>query len=892
MTQLRDYQAEAVQSIYDWFDAGKGNPLVVAPTGCHAAGTMILMHDGSVKPVENVTVGDSLMGPDSLPRTVLQLCRGQEEMFRVTPVKGEPFVVNAGHVLSLKTTNSGKAWEVSGGQVEAVTVSEWLEKANYWRHLRKLHRAAVDFPARENPGLSAYVVGALIGDGCLSRGVKISNPDPEILDAVWAEAERLGLKYVAREKIVNISNWDVSFVRIKGTAQKNSMAEILDRLGLLGTLAHEKFIPDCYKLGDREARLQVLAGILDTDGHLSRAGFDYISKSQRLSEDVAFVARSLGLAAYVTECTKSYPGAGQSWTYWRVSISGDCDIIPTIVPRKKAPQRAQKKNPLVTGFSVEPVGEGDFFGFTLDRDHLYLTADFTVHHNSGKSVILSEFCRRALTEYPETRIVVAQHVKELIQQNATALMRLWPGAPVGIYSAGLGVRQRRQVTFAGIQSVARKASEFGFVDLLLIDEAHLLPRNSDTQYQTFIAGLKDTNPALKVIGLTATPFRLDSGRLDRGKGAIFDGICYDIPIPMLVKRGYLAPLISKKPGQVFDTAGLHTRGGDYIESEMVARFDTEAVTRAAVQEIVAAGQDRRSWLLFCISVEHAARVRDEVRRHGITAEMVTGATPPDERARILADFKDGRIRALTNVYVLTTGFDAPATDLLAFLRPTHSLGLYMQMAGRAMRTAPGKDNGFVLDFAGNVARHGPVDAVSVSDARENGEGGKREGEAQTPAKTCPGCQSILWIGARQCPDCGHEFPEPEPKIEKRASTEAIMNLTAEDDWRQVADMSFRRHVKGDTASLRVEYLVAQTGIRGVSHRVVSEFVCLEHGGFPRQKAVQWWHRMAGTSPPDTVAEAIARIGEVRVPEEAVIRKEGEFWRITRTRGDARKAGAA
>ena len=216
----------------------------------------------------------------------------------------------------------------------------------------------------------------------------------------------------------------------------------------------------------------------------------------------------------------------------------------------------------------------------------------------------------------------------------------------------------------------------------------------------------------------------------------------------------------------------------------------------------------------------------------------------------------------------------------------------MQMAGRAMRTAPGKDNGLVMDFAGNVARHGPVDAVSVSDAREKGPGAKREGEAQSPAKTCPECKSILWIGTRQCPDCGHEFPDQEPKIEKLASTEAIMNLTAEDDWRAVADVSFRKHVKGDVASLRVEYLVAQTGIRGVSHRVVSEFVCLEHGGFPRQKAVQWWHRSAGTSPPDTVDEALARIGEVRVPEEVVVRKEGEFWRVTRTRGEAGKGRAA
>ena len=501
---------------------------------------------------------------------------------------------------------------------------------------------------------------------------------------------------------------------------------------------------------------------------------------------------------------------------------------------------------------------------------------------SGKSVILSEFCRRAVDDFPSTRIIVAQHVKELIQQNFMATLRLWPSAPAGIYSAGLGSRQMRQITFAGIQSVAKRASQFGFVDLLIVDEAHLIPRSGTTQYQTFIAGLQEANPALKVVGLTATPFRLDSGRLDRGKGAIFDGIAYDIPIPMLVKRGYLSPLISKRPGQVFDLKGLHTRAGDYVEAELTARFDTAGVTKAAVAEVVAAGQDRKSWLLFCISVQHAAHVRDELRLHGISAEMVTGDTDAASRARILADFKAGRIRALTNVNVLTTGFDAPQTDLLAFLRPTQSLGLYMQMAGRAMRIADGKQNGLVLDFAGNVAKHGPVDAISAADAKDKSDKGDREpGEA--PSKVCPDCAEILWISSMVCPACGHEFPEPPAKIERTSSTDSIMNLTAEDNWQPVRDVAFVRHAKNDVASLRADYLVG--------NRVVKEFHCFDHVGYPRQKAVQWWHRMTGTTPPQSVAEALARIAEVRTPEEAVIVKDGEYWRISRVRGDSRKVSA-
>jgi len=504
---------------------------------------------------------------------------------------------------------------------------------------------------------------------------------------------------------------------------------------------------------------------------------------------------------------------------------------------------------------------------------------------AGKSVILSELIRRACEDWPGTRVICATHVKELIAQNFQALTRLWPNAPAGIYSAGLARRQTgRAVTFVGIQSVAKRAAEFGYIDLLIVDEAHLIPRKGTTQYQRFIAGLQEVNPNLQVIGLTATPFRLDSGRLDAGDGAIFDGIAYDIPIPMLVERGYLAPLVSKSPSFVFDTKGLHTRNGDWIEGEMDARFNTEAVTRHAVSEIMVLGRDRRSWLLFCISVDHAINVRDELRSHGITAETVTGKTPPGERARILADFKAGRLRAITNVNVLTTGFDAPMTDLLAFLRPTQSLGLYMQMAGRAMRTADGKVNGLVLDYAGVVLRHGPVDAVNVQDAPGRAKDPDAE-KGEVPAKTCPECQSILFIATMQCPDCGYEFPEPEPKIDSKASTAAIMNMTAEDDWREVMDFALFRHSPRDgrPVSMRAEYLIDGKAVR--------EWVCFEHSGFPRQKAVAWWHTMAGTTPPETVAEALARQDEIRVPAEAVVRREGKYDVIARVRGMGRRDAA-
>lgn len=495
---------------------------------------------------------------------------------------------------------------------------------------------------------------------------------------------------------------------------------------------------------------------------------------------------------------------------------------------------------------------------------------------AGKSVILAEFVRGAVADYPGTRVLIVTHVKELIAQNFAALLRLWPGAPAGIYSAGLGRKQIRPITVGGVQSLARVSREIGWVDLIVVDEAHLIPRKTETQYGRLIEALREINPAIKIVGLTATPYRLDSGRLDRGSGAIFDGVAYDIPVRMLVERGFLAPLVSKRPAAVFDTSGLKVRGGEFVEGDMDARFNRSDVIEPAVDEISTLGADRRSWLAFCCSVDHALAVRDAIRARGVSCETVTGKTPAMERDRLLRAYKAGEIRCLTSVAVLTTGFDAPQTDLIAMLRPTQSTGLYVQIAGRGMRIADGKDDCLVLDFAGNVMRHGPVDAISaLDDDREKGEGKVEPGEA--PAKACPSCGEIVLIATRECA-CGYEWPAPEPKHEASASTEAIMVLTARDEWQYVQDFGLARHRKaGSPDSLRVEYLVGGN--------VVREWVCVEHSGFAREKAVRWWAKHAGTAPPETVGEAMARAGEVRRPVAVVLARDGKYHRVKRERFD-------
>lgn len=495
---------------------------------------------------------------------------------------------------------------------------------------------------------------------------------------------------------------------------------------------------------------------------------------------------------------------------------------------------------------------------------------------SGKSIINAEFIRSAVQTYPQTRIVSVTHVQELIRQNYQALIRMWPDAPAGIYSAGLGKKQiGSQIIFAGIQSIARQVERLGSVDLVIVDEAHLIPRKSSTLYGQFFEALRGENPDLRVIGLTATPFRLDSGMLHSGKDALFDGIAYNIPIPLLVDRGYLAPLVSKRPGTILDTAGIKKRGGDFVESAMAERFDDDDITKPAVAEIVEMGKDRRSWLVFCCTVAHAEHVRDEIRNYGISCEVVHGQLDKGQRARILESYKSGSIQCLTSVAVLTTGFDAPQTDLLAMLRPTQSTGLYMQIVGRGMRVAEGKENCLVLDFAENVMRHGPVDTINVVGG--DGAIGDEAGEpGEAPSKTCPECSEIVAIYAKECPGCGFEFPPPEvkPKHERTASVVPVMAHGSKKVWYRVRDMSVARHTKpGARDSLRVEYLLQWHG------SAVREWVCLGHEGPARTRAEKWWRANAHGRIPETVDEALERRSDIPKPVAVVTKREGKWTRV-------------
>jgi DNA repair protein RadD len=497
---------------------------------------------------------------------------------------------------------------------------------------------------------------------------------------------------------------------------------------------------------------------------------------------------------------------------------------------------------------------------------------------SGKSHIVAALCKDALQNWPETRVLMLTHVKELIEQNAQKMRQHWPGAPMGIYSAGIGKRDIGEpITFAGIQSVRTKADLLGHLDLVIIDECHLVNHKDEGGYRKLLADLKAINPALRVVGLTATPYRLGHG-LITDKPALFDALLEPVSIEELVFKGYLSTLRSKVTRARLDTSGVKKRGGEFIESELQAAVDTDDNNQRVVQEVIALAGDRKAWLVFCTGVQHAEHVAQVLREHGVAAECVTGETPKAERKRLLDDFKAGKLRALTNANVLTTGFDYPDIDLIAMLRPTMSASLYVQMAGRGMRVKSHTDHCLVLDFAGVVEMHGPI--IAVQPPKKGGDG---DGEA--PVKVCDNCSELVHISARECPACGHPFPEPEEKKLKLRHDD-IMGMEGKDF--EVTGWSWRRHISKASGNL----MLACTYYGGLSDKPITEYLPVLNDGYAGQMALQRLVSIAEKSGADLSeisrldgAEAldyiVIQMGKSRHPSVIEYRMDGKFFKVVR-----------
>jgi len=493
---------------------------------------------------------------------------------------------------------------------------------------------------------------------------------------------------------------------------------------------------------------------------------------------------------------------------------------------------------------------------------------------AGKSLVLARIASDAATQW-NGRILILAHVKELLEQNADKVRRLCPDIKVGLYSAGLKKRDTNtSVLVAGIQSIYKRACDLDPFDLVVVDEAHLISKSGDGMYRQFLADCKVINPHVRVIGLTATPFRLDSGMIC-SPDHFLNHICYEIGIKELIRDGYLSPLISKAGVNRADFGGLHVRAGEFVSEEVEALVNDADLVTAACAEIMELTVDRKAVLIFASSVAHGRQVVNVLqRKHGIECGFVTGETAAIERDELLARFRgDVRnsllqsepLRFLCNVNVLTTGFDAPRVDCVVMLRPTMSPGLLYQCVGRGFRLHPDKHNCLVLDFGGNIERHGPIDQIKPKDKAKRPDQGP-------PAKECEKCHALVACGYANCPECGHPFPPPERAPHDAKATEAgVLSGEVTDTEYQVHDVIYRIHRKRDAEEdsprcLRVDYMI------GLDHWQ-SEFICIEHSGYARRKAEAWWRERCLDPCPTTADEALdlAEVGLLAVPESITVR---------------------
>lgn len=504
---------------------------------------------------------------------------------------------------------------------------------------------------------------------------------------------------------------------------------------------------------------------------------------------------------------------------------------------------------------------------------------------TGKAFQIAYFMWKALRAYPRQKFLVATHVKELVDQNYKEFLEVWPEAPAGIYSAGLNRKDTKQnIIFCGIASIVKQIEAFGRVDILIVDECHLISMKEDSMYMKVIAALKEKNPHFRVLGFTATAWREGQGRLTEG-GGIFTDMAIDLTdmqsFNRFIKEGYLVPPVSKPTQLLLDVSGVKLVAGDFNEKQLELAVNKDHITFAALQETLQYAHDRRSWIIFASGLEHAEKIRQMLEHLGVSCRTVHSKMSSGERDKNIADWKAYKFTAIINMGILTTGVNHPGLDLIIMLRPTMSSKLWVQMLGRGTRplfvkegfdlttiegrlssiNASVKQNCLVMDFAGNIKRCGPINDPIIPKKK-----GGKTGEA--PIKICDGCGNYNHISARWCGGepfrtnwgCGAEFLF-QVKIKQQASTEEIIKVTEAPIIETCAVSHVHCSVhekKGSKNSVKIKYYVGLT-------KSYQEFLLLQHSPALRAKAEKWWKKRTKLAMPATAEECVALIPDFDVP---------------------------
>jgi DNA repair protein RadD len=554
----------------------------------------------------------------------------------------------------------------------------------------------------------------------------------------------------------------------------------------------------------------------------------------------------------------------------------------------------------------QEVSDALFTNFEDMRDDQHPVG--VVPTGGGKTPIICDLVDQVLSDYPTEEILVLSHVREILEQDYNALVSYFEGVDIGLYSAGLNSRTVKRITVAGIQSVWRHPELFENVGLVIIDECHMIPIDEGSMYRQFLESLEFAT----YVGLTATPYRLGHGYIHKGEGALFTDIVIDYSefekFNWLIDEGYLsqihAPDMKAKVGYEMDPTGVKKQAGDYKTSDLSKKFDRGEITKLAIDECIRYKNKFKKWLIFAIDIKHAENIAAELNHRGVKT-LCVHSQMDDGREQAIQDYRDGKYQAAVNVDIMTTGLDVPDIDMIVLLRPTQSPIFHVQSIGRLLRVvfakgydlttkegrlaaikAGGKPFGFVLDFAGNTKRLGPINDVVVKQKK------KRDGKGGDPiTKTCPNCSCICHATLKTCPACNFSF-EIKEKITQQASELAIIKRKQDEQkrlmqekeeaeqaermkaelrekqkkWVEIVNVEYNIHNKvGSRSSLKVTY---DTGLQKFS-----EWVNIDHHSIYARRHAQNWVRVRlphGMRKPQNLNELVSIQRDLKVPKRVYV----------------------
>ncbi|NIH11470.1 MAG: DEAD/DEAH box helicase [Serratia symbiotica] len=533
---------------------------------------------------------------------------------------------------------------------------------------------------------------------------------------------------------------------------------------------------------------------------------------------------------------------------------------------------------------------------------------------AGKSLVIAELAKRA-----RGRVLVLAHVKELVAQNHAKYCAY--GLKADIFAAGLRQKDSAsKVVFGSVQSVARNLMLFdGTFSLLIIDECHRISDDDDSQYPQIIQHLQKSNPQLRLLGLTATPYRLGKGWIyqyhyhgfTRSDGhSLFRDCIYELPLRYMIKHGFLVPPERLgMPIVQYDFSRLRvSSNGLFSEADLNRELKRQnRITPHIISQIVEYAATRKGVMIFAATIEHAREI------HGLLptgeAALVSAATPSVERDALITAFKQQQLRYLVNVAVLTTGFDAPHVDMIAILRPTESVSLYQQIVGRGLRLAPGKVDCLILDYVGNhhdlftpevgVSKpHSDSQPVQVfcpgcgfanlfwGKCAENGDiiehygrrcqgwledndGHRQQCDYRFRFKRCPHCDAENDIAARRCHQCQQILVDPDDMLKAALKLKDALIL-------RCGGMTLQSGHDDKGEWLKATYYDEDGTSTSERFRIQTPAQCKAFDMLflrPHQRAPGVPFRWK------TAADVLAQQLLLRHPDFVVARKRGQFWQV-------------